>query len=287
MKAINVSVAALAAAGLSTQASTTTMPPLSSSSSTSTEYYDDCSTDAGTVITVTNGVTVTYCPLCPKAGPTGQPMYGPHTTIYTTVFQALCETGLTMSTYTVTESCTEATPTWSSGRGYVPQGFTTTVTRCTVCAEKPTDVTVTVPCTDTPAPAPATNTGAPAPPLPPPPAAPKAPAGPPPALPAAPPGAPAPSLPAPPAAPPAAAAPAAPAGGASPPYPTTGPLSVTQKCPGPECMRPAGTGAPAAPLPWGNTTSSPIVPFRSEAGSLTAVLSLGIASLIGVAALLL
>lgn len=296
MKASSLLLAAAAAAGVSGQYISPTTAPLSPSSpSWSIEYYDTCTTPGeSTIVTVTNGVTTTYCPLCEDMGPTGTPV-GPHTTVYTTYYDATCSTGLTKSTYTVTESCTEATPTWSSGPGYIPQGFTTTVVKCTACAEKPTDVTLTVPCTNTPTSAPpATNPGAP---LAGTPGAtpPGAPSAPPPGLPGPPAGAPPPppgppSGP-PPGPPPAAPAPASPPGGSSPPYPTAGATTVTQQCPGPQCQYAAGTGAPA-PLPagpagpaGGNNTA--IIPFKSKATSLTGFLSIAIAAGFGAVAFLL
>ncbi|KAK4997888.1 hypothetical protein LTR66_002782 [Elasticomyces elasticus] len=118
-----------------------------------TVTFNDCDTTTpATMITVTNGITVTYCPLCEMQ--TATPTI-PHTTVYTTAYLELCSTGgMTPKVYTVTESCTEATPTWSSGPSHIPQGFTTTETVCTMCAATPVPVTLTIPCESSMAPSP-------------------------------------------------------------------------------------------------------------------------------------
>lgn len=144
MKVRQVSAAAMAVAGASAQSSSGADPV-----SYVTVTYDDCPTASiETMITVTNGVTVTYCPECSH---TTAPVETPgHTTIYTTAYLSLCSTGLVPVTHTVTESCTEATPTWTPGPSHVPQGFTVTVKDCTVCegahSTKPVQVTITEPC---------------------------------------------------------------------------------------------------------------------------------------------
>lgn len=108
----------------------------------STVTYDDCPTSSmESMITVTNGVTVTYCPECEMG----------YTTVYTTTYMSLCPTGTVPATYTVTESCSESTPTWSTGTGHIPQGFTTGVQTCTMGCAGPTThaavpVTITEPC---------------------------------------------------------------------------------------------------------------------------------------------
>lgn len=139
----------------------TTMPtnmPSMGVTTVTIDVYESCTdtTYQGSGMnTVTSTITETYCPLCtdmPNHGMDGAVASG-HTTVYTTVWQELCSTGLRDKTWTVTESCTDDVPTWSSGPDYVPQGYTTTVTVCTVCGKKPTPVTLTVPCTDSPAPA--------------------------------------------------------------------------------------------------------------------------------------
>ncbi|KAM0721733.1 hypothetical protein Q7P37_002658 [Cladosporium fusiforme] len=124
-------------------------PAGSSSASYVTVTYDDCpSQSIETLITYTSGITVTYCPECHDSPITSKP--GPsHTTVYTTVYQSLCSTGLVPVTYTVTEECEEPTPTWASSKGdHVPQGFTVTVKECHVCDKTPVPVTITEPCKD-------------------------------------------------------------------------------------------------------------------------------------------
>ncbi|KAL9096009.1 MAG: hypothetical protein Q9165_001531 [Trypethelium subeluteriae] len=315
MKAVGFALAATAAVGASAQSSWPATAPSSSPSPTySTIEYDDCpSSSEGSLATVTSGITVTSCPLCENAGSTGTPA-GPHTTVYTTVFSALCPTGLTESTYTVTESCTEATPTWSSGPGHIPQGFTTTVTKCTVCAEKPTDVTITVPCTNTPEATPAGSAppgsvpGASSPPAGGSPSPSTTPTAPSPGSPGVPPVGPSPSPPggsspnSPPGSPagpspnsppgsPAGSAPAPPASASGPPYPTTGAATVTQQCPGPQCRNAAGSGIPIPPAappagPAGGNNTAPI-PFKSRAAALTGFLSVVLGAGIGAVAFLL
>lgn len=183
MKYRYLALAASAATGVSAQAppaytppavstSTRSLPvaPIVSSASVSytTVTYDDCpSQSIQTLVTITNGVTVTYCPECahntitPSASPAPS-----HTTVYTTVYQSLCSTGLVPVTYTVTEECAEPTPTWATGTAkddHVPQGFTVTVKECHVCDKTPVTVTITEPCKDgcgKPTPPPATATPA-------------------------------------------------------------------------------------------------------------------------------
>ena len=144
---------------------------------------DDCPTEAPeTMITVTEGITVTYCPLCEDTPP---PMTHPgYTTTYTTTFMSVCETGTVPATYTITESCTEPEPTWTPGPKHIPQGYTVTEKQCNACGKTPTKVTITEPC-DCEA-----HEGTPGPPAPKP-AKPTPPSGyeaPPPGKPAAPPG---------------------------------------------------------------------------------------------------
>lgn len=112
--------------------------------STSTVTYEDCETSSlASMVTVTNGVTVTYCPECEMAMSSSVL----HTTVYTTTYMSLCPTGTVPATYTVTESCTDATPTWSTGTAHIPPGFTAGVQTCTTgCGSSPTPVTITEPC---------------------------------------------------------------------------------------------------------------------------------------------
>lgn len=140
MKSFTTAILAFGAALVSAQ---TTMAPNTTSIITTsmTSTYTDCTDVPDVTLTSTNTVTVTYCSSCTMS-------HGPktdHTTVYTTVYSDVCPTGtssgmLTPVTYTVTESCTGATPTWSSGTDYVPQGFTTTVGVCTVCEGQPTSM---------------------------------------------------------------------------------------------------------------------------------------------------
>lgn len=127
--------------------------PVSSSTAMPVSYttmtVDDCpSASLETLITVTQGLTITYCPECEMGGsmaPSSTKKPG-HTTVYTTTYLSLCETGTVPATYTVTESCEEETPTWTPGPSHVPNGFTVTVKECTVCDKTPVPVTITEPC---------------------------------------------------------------------------------------------------------------------------------------------
>lgn len=94
---------------------------------------------AGGTFTQTNTMTSTYCDLCEHMSSTmisGQPV---HVTAWETVYTNVCSTGLTPATFTITESCTGETPTFTGpgNTGYVPPGFTTSVVACDVC-EHPT-----------------------------------------------------------------------------------------------------------------------------------------------------
>lgn len=132
MKVRQAAAAAVAATGALAQNATTP------TTSYTTVTYSDCTSMSPLPnITITQGVTVTYCPQCDMGG---------FTTVYPTTYMSLCPTGLVPATYTVTESCSEATPTWTPGPSYIPQGFTVTTKDCTVCAETPTRVTITEPC---------------------------------------------------------------------------------------------------------------------------------------------
>ncbi|KAK4542086.1 hypothetical protein LTR36_007117 [Oleoguttula mirabilis] len=151
MKIRSSAVAAIAATGTYAQSNTTwiasTMTTASSSVSYTTVTYDDCpSQSMESMITVTNGVTVTYCPECEMQSQTSKPSGPGYTTTYTTTYLSLCPTGVVPATYTVTESCTDATPTWTPGPSHIPNGFTVTTKQCTVCDTTPTAVTITEPC---------------------------------------------------------------------------------------------------------------------------------------------
>ena len=117
---------------------------------TTVDVYMDCTDTMEGTDTVTSTIVETTCPLCTGMTNTQEGQYT-HTTVYTTVWETMCSTGMAPATYTITESCTGATPSWNPGIGqptYMPPGFTTTVTVCTVCEMKPT-VTMTVPCAST------------------------------------------------------------------------------------------------------------------------------------------
>jgi len=110
----------------------------SSTASYSTVTYDECSNAAGETYTSTGTITKTYCPECTMAA-TALNNNAVHTTVYTTVYSQFCPTApsyFTPVTYTVTESCTGATPTFIT-TPHVPQAFTTTNAVCTVCGETP------------------------------------------------------------------------------------------------------------------------------------------------------
>ncbi|KAF2720325.1 hypothetical protein K431DRAFT_295350 [Polychaeton citri CBS 116435] len=121
----------------------------------STVTIDDCPSSVyESMVTITDGVTITYCPECESMGttyppPTSATPTGPgFTTVYTTTYQSYCPESSTLVpvTYTVTESCAHPTPTWTPGPSHIPQGYTTTVVTCHQCAETPTEVTITQPC---------------------------------------------------------------------------------------------------------------------------------------------
>ncbi|KAI9818107.1 MAG: hypothetical protein M1827_000732 [Pycnora praestabilis] len=122
MKAVFATLFLAVAAGVSAQNSTMTNAP----APLTTQYYDDCDTTG----TVTNITTKTYCPECEMSKNASMGML---TTTYQTVYAAYCPTGLTSSTYTITESCScTALPT--RGANYIPSGFSAyTSSVCTVC----------------------------------------------------------------------------------------------------------------------------------------------------------
>ena len=104
--------------------------------------------------TIADVTTSTYCPVCflptrietllthtqvcDEAKVTG----GVYTSIYETQYLAICPTGLTTSTYTVTAECTGTTPI---NHATVPAGFTAVATICTACSGGTSIYTVTVP----------------------------------------------------------------------------------------------------------------------------------------------
>jgi hypothetical protein len=181
MKYRYVAIAASVATGVSAQ-DPYSVPAVSSSAvavsssaapvgpfSYTTVTYDDCpSQSVQSLVTMTNSIVLTYCPKCELEGSTSAPPSPGHTTVYTTVYSSLCSTGLVPVTYTVTESCSEATPTWAhtATDDHVPQGFTVTVKDCHVCDKTPVPVTITEPCQGgcgKPTPPPATGAPAPTP----------------------------------------------------------------------------------------------------------------------------
>lgn len=106
---------------------------LSAAQKYSTSIYTDCTPLPDKTITSYNTATITYCPEC-EGGPGGYK----HTTVWTTKLYDFCPTGLSAYTVTITESCTNATPTWSPGHpNYIPQGYTTSEMTCTVCGDTP------------------------------------------------------------------------------------------------------------------------------------------------------
>ena len=121
---------------LSSSASISSNSSVTTSSSsedvtTVTSYYPGCSTlsvgNYSTTSTTTGTVTETLpCHEC-------QMTNGVYTT-YTTVYTAICPTGLAPSTYVITEQCSETgqpRPT-----NYIPQGFTVTTVACGACVEE-------------------------------------------------------------------------------------------------------------------------------------------------------
>lgn len=143
-----VSSSALAAdaqAAYSPTVNSAGLPSVSPSSTgpvTVTTTLDECPTDSADpgMVTVTDGVTVTWCPECEHKGTT---------TVYTTTYLALCTSdkpySLTQHTYTVTESCDGDMGSYTRSAGYIPQDFTVTTEQCDMCAT-PGPVTITEPC---------------------------------------------------------------------------------------------------------------------------------------------
>lgn len=76
-------------------------------------------------------MTSTYCDKCE------------FTTVYTTTYVDVCPTGTTENVYTITETCTGDTATWTPP-STCPPGFTVIEEICTACEGDPT-VTVTKP----------------------------------------------------------------------------------------------------------------------------------------------
>ena len=109
-----------------------------------TTTVSTCNSTPESTVTVSQVTTITMCPEC-MADATATT----HTTVYTTVMGGMCtENGqfiTTPTTYTVTKSCTMATPSWTSGSSYVPQCSTVTRYACSTC-DTATTMTVIEPC---------------------------------------------------------------------------------------------------------------------------------------------
>jgi hypothetical protein len=123
----------LLAAGVSAQTTNSTMVSMSTATIT------DCTDVPDVTLTSTNTVTITYCSSCEMESMGGSTV---HTTVYTTVYSDFCPTAtasnyMTPVTYTVTESCTDMTPTWSTGSTAIPPGFTVGQGVCTECGPSP------------------------------------------------------------------------------------------------------------------------------------------------------
>ena len=141
--AVLVFVATVSSQSLSSSTSISSNSSTTSSSSsedvtTVTNYYPGCSTlPVGNYsITSTTTGTVTETLPCHKCQMTD----GIYTT-YTTVYTAICPTGLAPSTYVITEPCSETGQPRPSD--HIPQGFTITTVACGACAEE--TVTLTTP----------------------------------------------------------------------------------------------------------------------------------------------
>jgi len=108
-----------------------------------TTTLSTCQSTPDSTVTISQIETITYCDMCNEAPATT------HVTVYTTVMPAMCtdmgQFTTTDTTYTVTESCTDATPTWTTGSTYIPQGFTVARYTCSTC-DTATTMTVTEPC---------------------------------------------------------------------------------------------------------------------------------------------
>lgn len=103
---------------------------------------DDCTTLSDTTITTTATMYTTYCSECEMMTMGGSTV---HTTVYQTVGVDFCPNAtsqsgtiayLTPHTYTVTESCSMATPPWSTNASWVPTAAWVTETQvCSMCGE--------------------------------------------------------------------------------------------------------------------------------------------------------
>ena len=118
-----------------------TMEPSTGSVPYTTIYSDNESSVITEEPTMSETTETTSCPVC-----THEWSSGTHTTIYTTEYEAIGSTGLVNATYTITESCTDAEPSWNTGESDMPPGFTKKETVCTVCGSEPVTTSMVVPC---------------------------------------------------------------------------------------------------------------------------------------------
>ncbi|MCJ1366340.1 hypothetical protein MMC16_005468 [Acarospora aff. strigata] len=256
MKTPIATILGLAAVGVSAQTTSntstvthaSTLPSAVASAVYTTEYYDDCthhpSSSSPTLLTVTGTTTETYCPACTETSATRAAGY---TTTYATVYSVFCSTGLTGSTYTVTDSCSSTGTPYPST--YIPQGFTVTTSVCTVCpGPEPLTATLTMPtsCLDSSV----TRAAGSAPAM--------APSG-------------AGAVPTPPAAPASSPAPAPEsakymAGPTGSPAPAPDSSAPGSSAPGSSAP---GSPAPGSPAPSTSPSTSPITPFEGGATSLS------------------
>lgn len=108
---------------------------------TTSTFIECTATAAAGTVTSYQTMTSTVCDLCEHMSTTqvgGTPV---HVTAYTTVYTNACPTGLVPVTYTITESCTGMTPTFTgpgnTNAGYVPPGYTTSMVDCGCDAQTP------------------------------------------------------------------------------------------------------------------------------------------------------
>jgi len=68
---------------------------------TTVDVYEDCTNIVVGSETITSTIIETTCPLCIGMSQTQTGQYT-YTTVYTTVWETLCSTGMTPATYTIT-----------------------------------------------------------------------------------------------------------------------------------------------------------------------------------------
>ncbi|GAB7343934.1 hypothetical protein MBLNU457_1884t1 [Dothideomycetes sp. NU457] len=131
---------------ISIEPSTSSMMPNTTSTgpTTVTTTVSTCNSTPDSTVTISQIETITYCSMCEENNAATT-----HVTVYTTVMGGICtdmgQFTTTPTTYTVTESCTDATPTWATGSTDIPQGFTVARYTCSTC-DTATTMTVTEPC---------------------------------------------------------------------------------------------------------------------------------------------